>query len=162
MVLAEVASRLIVQVEVGADQQRQGAFKAAKAEGRQEEHNDQQAHFGLAQRVRPLIEVRTLGGLGGVGRVALGENEERQEKIRRAQSRRDPAGTSVAEAMETLGAKERPEDEPQPKRHADQAHLLGAVCRRGNVRDIRLGHGDIAAAHAREQSARSPSATAPR
>src|SRR5512135_2716619 len=32
---------LEVQVEVGADQQGQGAFKAAKAEGRQKEDNDQ-------------------------------------------------------------------------------------------------------------------------
>ena len=55
---------LEVEVEVGADQQGQRAFETAKAEGGEEEHNDQEAHLGLAERVRPLVEVRARGEPG--------------------------------------------------------------------------------------------------
>ena len=142
---------LEVQMEVGADQQGQRAFEAAKAEGGEKEHDDQEAHFGLAERVRPLVEVGTRGGLGGIGPVTFRENEPGQQKIRRAQRRRNPAGAGVAQMLQALAPDERPEDEPQPERHADEAHPLRAVCRRRDVRNVGLGHGDIAAANPGEQ-----------
>ncbi len=107
--------------------------------------------LGWRERVRPLVEVRTRGGLGGIGPVTFGEDEEGQQEIRRAQRRRNPAGAGVAQVAQALGPDERPEDESQPERHADEAHLLRAVGRRRDVRNVGLGHGDVAAAHPGEQ-----------
>ena len=42
----------------------------------------------------------------------------------------------------------RAENKSQPERHADEAHPLRPVFRRGDVGDVSLGDGDVAAADA--------------
>ena len=86
------------------------------------------------------------------GLQAFGENGEREQKIRRAQRRRRPAGRGDAAEFQRHAADGRAENEAQAERHADEAHPFGAVFRRRDVGDVSLGDGDVAAARAREHA----------
>ena len=46
------------EIEIVADEQRQGGFKASEGKRREEKNQDEQADFRLRQRVSPLRETR--------------------------------------------------------------------------------------------------------
>src|SRR5262245_55202627 len=52
-----------VEAEVSADQQVEGGFKAGETESRQKKDRDDQRDFGLAERMRPLLEAGTLSSV---------------------------------------------------------------------------------------------------
>src|SRR5262249_44791577 len=74
-----------IQMKIISNQQRQGAFKTTETESGQKEDHHQQPRFGRAQSMPPLLDVRTLGGIGGSRLTALGKDEKGQYKIRRAE-----------------------------------------------------------------------------
>src|ERR1039458_8774350 len=93
------------------------------------------------------------GATGFLGVQLVRELLQRQPRAKLALLIRNPAGTGVAQVPQALAPNERPEDEPQPERHADEAHFLRALGRWSDVRDIGLGYGDVAAADSRANPA---------
>ena len=140
------------KIEIVADQQRQGAFKATERECRQKKNQDQQADVWLRQRVAPLGKMRTPGRPAGIRLQTFGEDAKCEEKIRRAKCGGRPAGSGGAEEMQGDAADRRTENKSQSERHADESHPLRPVFRRRDVGDVGLGDGDVAAADAGEDT----------
>ena len=102
--------------------------------------------------MHPLFEVGPLddGVFGGL--PAFPQPEKRGDKINRAQDSGGPAGGGHAKVFAADGAEDRAEGKADAEGHADQTHFGGAVFRRGDVRDVSLGHGDVRAANAGKQA----------
>ena len=109
--------------------------------------------LGCAECVRPLVKVGPGGDVVGVGLVAFGTE-------RRSARRKFPAQSAAATQPGPVSPRcfrltppdNRPENEAEPEGHADETHSLRAVVGRGDVGDVGLGDGDVAAAHAGEHA----------
>ena len=141
-----------VQMEIVADEQGQGAFEATETKGGEEKDNDEQPDPGRAQRVQPLVEMRTLGDGLGRGLEALGQDEPGEQKISRAKGGGRPSWPRGAEQFQADAAQNRTKNESQPEGHPDKSHAARALIRRRDVGDVSLGDGDVAAAHARQKA----------
>src|SRR5438552_6338294 len=86
-------------MEIVADNQRQRALKAAKTKRREEEDNHQQAHSWLGKGMCPLFEVGAFRSLSRAGLPAFFEDNEGEQEIGCAQSRRHPAGSCRAKSV---------------------------------------------------------------
>ena len=100
----------------------------------------------------PLIQPRTPGRLAGVRFQTFGEDTKCQNEIRRAKRGGRPARPGGAEKMQGDAADCRTENKSQSERHADESHPLRPVFRRGDVGDVSLGDGDVAATDAGEDA----------
>ena len=140
------------EIEIVADEQRQRAFKTTEGERGQEKNQDEQADLRLGQRVAPLGKMRAPGRLAGVRFQTFGEDAKREEKIRRAKCRGRPARPGGAEEMQRDAAERGTKNESQSEGHADESHPFRPVFRRGDVGDVGLGDGDVAAADAGENA----------
>ena len=106
-------------------------------------------HAAAVVTVRPL-RADAASHVFGILTPGFRQEQQRTEKIRRAEASRHPAGAGYAEVLQTHPTQPRPEHKPQPEGHADQAHAPGALFRRGDVGDSGLGHRQIGPEESRQ------------
>jgi len=102
------------EVEIIADEQRQGAFKTTERKRRQKKNQNQQTDFRLGQCVSPLGKMRATGCVAGVRLQTFGKDGKREEKIRGAKCGGGPAGSGGAEEMQGNTAERRTENKSNP------------------------------------------------
>src|SRR3954469_21638962 len=102
--------------------------------------------------MQPLIEVRAAGHMTGIALPALRKNGQCEEKICGTQGCRYKPRRGKAKAMITRASDGRAEYESKPEGHSYQSHFLGALFRRGNIRNICLRHGNVSTTQTREHS----------
>ena len=73
-----------VQMEIVADEQRQGALETTETKRREEKNHDEQTDPGLGERVKPLVKVRALRDVLGSRLAAFDQDEAGEEEVRGA------------------------------------------------------------------------------